>query len=107
MGKAFSYFRKTREIYRDTTFGREWDGDEGYDFTYEPDEKDLKGAVVDLLYETYFKEEGFNGNQRLAIKEALKNFTDDNNNWEELYEYFEDELKEMFEDEAMESENND
>ena len=37
-----------------------------------------------------------------AIKNALKNLTDDNDNWEDLADDFESELKEYFEDDAYE-----
>ena len=38
----------------------------------------------------------------LTIKKALKNLTDDNDNWEDLADDFESELKEVFEDVAYE-----
>ena len=106
----FTYFRKTGELYRDTPFGKEWDGDTGYDFEYEPKEEDLREAVVNILFEAYLDKDpriSFNKEQQQAIKKVLRTIIDGFDQWEGFYEEFYDELKEYFEDEAMESENND
>ena len=103
MSKTFRYFKKTGEL-RDRL--GEWDGDKGYWFEYEVDEENLQEAIVDLLFDVYFDKETtdtFSVSQKVAIKEALKNLTDDNGNWEELYNDFEDDLKSMFEEEALDS----
>lgn len=72
---------------------------------YTPSEDELKKAIVDELFYTYFKKEErlkFSVNQMCAIKNALKNLTDDNDNWEKLADDFESELKEYFRDDAYE-----
>lgn len=73
---------------------------------YEVDEEDIKDVLVDMLFETYFTEDeqmSFNTLQISTIKDMIRNFTNDNGNWEQLYNDFEDELKDYFEEEALES----
>lgn len=109
MSKTFEYFVKTGEIRRPVNYGNgveyEWDGDEGFEIYYEPDEERMQDEVVDLLFDFYFKENKhkFNIEQTIIIKEALKTFTDDNKNWDDLYDDFEDELKDIFEQEAFDN----
>lgn len=77
--------------------------DDEYEYTAEDNE--LKDAIVDELFYCYFKKEGnplFSVYQIVAIKKALKNLTDDNDNWEDLADDFESELKEVFSDVAYE-----
>jgi hypothetical protein len=94
MERTYTYQFQTRQ------YGDEYDYNE-YEYTVE--DSDLKTAIVDELFYTYFKEkEMFDTNQILVIKKALKNFTDDNDNWEELANDFESELKEYFRDNAYE-----
>lgn len=83
-------------------YGDEYDYDE---FRYTPNEDRLKLAVVDELFFTYFRETErklFTQEQRIIIKNALKNLTDDNDNWEELIDDYESDLKERFRDDAYE-----
>ena len=96
MERTYNYEFQTRQ------YGDEYDYDE-YEYTVEDDE--LKDAIVNELFYTYFKESArklFSVNQMCAIKNALKNLTDDNDNWEDLADDFESELKEYFEDDAYE-----
>ena len=75
------------------------------EMNYTPTEDELKKAIVYELFYCYFKEkerEMFNTDQICVIKKALKNFTDDNDNWEDLADDFESELKEYFRDDAYE-----
>ena len=77
--------------------------DEEYKYTACGDE--LKDAIVEDLLYTYFNDneiKSFSISQIVAIKKALKNLTDDNDNWEQLLEDFEYELKERFRDVAYE-----
>ena len=88
----FTYFKKTGEIYRQTPFGREWDGDDGYNFNYEPEEKAFKEKLKQLVEEEY-------GNMAWKL-------VDDFGLFEEVGQGYKDKLKEIFEDEAQESEDN-
>lgn len=100
MEKTYTYQFKTRQHYIASSDEYEYDYDE-YEYTVE--NGDLKDAIVDELFDTYFKEkEMFDTNQIIVIKKALRNLTDDNDNWEDLAEDFEDELKECFKDDAYE-----
>lgn len=96
MERTYNYKFETRQ------YGDEYDYDE-YEYTVE-DEK-LENAIVDELFYCYFNEKEralFSVNQICVIKKALKNFTDENNNWEDLADDFESELKEYFRDDAYE-----
>lgn len=108
MSKVFTYFKKTGEYRRPVDYGYgieyEWDGDEGFEFEYQPEEESLKKEVVDILFNRYFTKKDINSfseNQIICIKNALKDFTDENNNWEQLYDDFEDKLEDAFRDEAL------
>lgn len=96
MERTYNYEFQTRQ------YGDEYDYDE-HKYTVEDDK--LKDAIVNELFYTYFKREErlkFSVNQIVAIKNALKNLTDDNDNWEDLADDFESELKEYFRDDAYE-----
>lgn len=96
MERTFTYQFETRR------YGDEYDYDE-YEYTACGDE--LKDAIVEELWYTYFNEnerKSFSVNQLWAIKKALKNLTDDNDNWEDLADDFESELNEVFIDVAYE-----
>lgn len=102
MEKTFTYQFTTKEYYIASSDEYECDYDE-YEYTVENDE--LETAIVDELFYNYFKKEErlkFSVNQMCAIKNALKNLTDDNDNWEDLADDFESELKEYFRDDAYE-----
>ena len=77
--------------------------DDEYEYTVEDNE--LKDAIVDELFYCYFNENErlfFSADQIVVIKKALKNYTDDNDNWEDLADDFESDLKEVFRDDAYE-----
>ena len=96
MEKTFTYKFETRQ------YGDEYDY-EKYDYT--PSEEELERAIVDELFYNYFDEKerkSFSVNQMCAIKNALKKLTNDNDNWEDLADDFESELKEYFRDDAYE-----
>ena len=92
MSKTFTYFKKTGEI-RDRD--GEWDGDEGFEFEYDVDDKELLDAVCNLVDEYYF--EG-----KLNHKN-FRNFVRDFDMFDMLIEGFEDELHDYFEQEALDS----
>ena len=96
MYKVFNY------VFATGTFGDECDGD---DWEFEPETKDLENAIVNELVEQYFSREvrnSFTTKQRLAIEKAFKNFIDDNDElsnddtWQSLADYYEEELKDFF-----------
>ena len=103
MEKTFKYQFTTGCYYLEDSDEMEYSYE---DFEYSPLEDDLKDAIVEELFYLYFdkkERELFDTtNQRVAIKKALRKFTDDNDNWEELANDFESELKEYFRDEAYE-----
>ena len=89
---TFRYFKKTGEL-KDKLGG--WDGDEGFEFEYDVDDKELLDAVCNLVDEYYF--EG-----KLNIKN-FKNFVRDFGLFDTLIEGFEEELHDYFEEEALDS----
>lgn len=96
---TFRYFKKTGEIRRPVVINGEteyeWDGDEGFEFEHDVDDKELLDAVCNLVDEYYF--EG-----KMNIKN-FKNFVRDFGLFDTLIEGFEDELHDYFEEEALES----
>ena len=102
MEKTFTYEFETKGYYISGSDEYEYDYDE-YEYTVE--DYDLKDAIVDELLDCYFKKEEiilFSADQIFAIRKSLKAYTDDNDNWEQLLEDFEYELKERFRDDAYE-----
>jgi hypothetical protein len=93
MSIEIKYFKKTGEIYRDTPFGREWDGDDGYYFNYEPDEDEFREALKQLVEEEY-------GEKAWALVE-------DFGLYDEVAAGYEEKLKDYFEEKALEGEDND
>ena len=79
---------------------------EGYDFIYEPTEKDLKEETINAVCDAYFEDlmRTLTVSERIKLKSGLKMFTDDNNNWELLFNDFEEVLHEAFEKEALKGE---
>lgn len=78
----------------------------GEEFEYEPSEEELKKAIVNVVFNCYFSREirsGFSKAQIVEIKKILKEFIENNDNWEGLCDDFEEELKDYFEDKAFES----
>jgi hypothetical protein len=101
MEKTFTYQVDTNRHYIASSDEYEYDS---YELEYTVEDDDLKDAIVDILFDTYFSKEDANSftlNQHIAVKKALKNFTDDNDNWENLAKDFEKELKEYFEEDAL------
>lgn len=102
MEKTFTYQFEKNGYYIESSDEYEYDYDE-YEYTACGDE--LKDAIVEELWYTYFNENerrSFSVNQMCAIKNALKRLTTDNDNWEELANDFESELKEHFKNDAYE-----
>ena len=91
MSIEIKYFKKTGEIYRDTPFGREWDGNDGYYFDYEPEEKEFREALKQLVEEEY--------------GENAWKLVDDFGLYDEVAEGYEEQMKEYFENEAFGGEN--
>ena len=79
---------------------------EGYDFIYEPTEKDLKEETINAVCEAYFEDlmKTLTVSERIKLKTGLKMFTDDNHNWELLFNDFEEVLHEAFEEDALKGE---
>ena len=90
MSINIEYFKKTGEIYRDTPFGKEWDGDDGYFFNFEPEEEEFKEVLKQLVEERY-------GEKAWKLVEDFGLF-------DEVAEGYREELKEYFEDKALEGE---
>lgn len=103
----FTYFRKTGELYRDVNGGREWDGDEGYEFDYEPESEQVESALTDVIFDEYFGAVTADKETLKQIKQKLNKLIFDIELDEEFGKVFYDELKNYFEDEAQESEHGD
>ena len=91
MSKTFEYFKKTGEI---IDRNGEWDGDEGFWFSYTVDDKKLEQALLVLVDEYYF-------DSKVKLKN-LQKYIRDCDMKDTLMEMFEEELKDYFEEEALE-----
>ena len=76
--------------------------DHGYEFTYSPEQDDVRRALAEIYYEHYFKKV-WQGD-RTTIIHALEHMIDqeelDYN--EDILDYWHDELQEYFEEDAFE-----
>ena len=103
MEKTFTYQFETKGYYIASSDEYEYDYDE---YEYTPKDDALYYAIIECVYETYFdkiaKENDWNIETKRAIKKGLYTYTEDNDNWEDLANDFESELKEYFRDDAYE-----
>lgn len=98
---VLKYFRKTGEY----IVNGDWDGDEGYDFEYEPESQDLHDALVEIVT-NYFYEDILKVFPELKEKLAKKveEIIDKHDLEDDLAEAFEEELTDWFEYDAQASE---
>lgn len=63
-------FHKTGELYRNTEFGKEYDGDAGYDTEIEIDDSEARGLLADFILDDhdYIK---LSENEREKCKKVL------------------------------------
>lgn len=101
MTKALQYFKRTGIIYdRDG----EYDGDEGYNFEYEPEQQDFSNALVSIVTDYFFKDTiRKNPDLEEELEEKVRRLIDECDFENDLADAFEEELTEWFEEEAMES----
>lgn len=102
MGKTFNYTKKTGHYY--CSYSDEWE-DDGVEFEYEVENKDLLPVLVDLMFDDYFGDDtAVKENKELTrlIKEKLKYLIDEQDLVSMLADNYEDTLKDIFEEEAME-----
>lgn len=105
MTRSYTYFMKTGESY--DRLGN-LDGDSGYDFDYEPSQRDFSKGVIDVVTE-YFSEFVTMNCPELKdkLRERVAELISEHDLEDDLADAFEDELKEYFEYEAFESEKSD
>ena len=72
--------------------------DYGYDFEYEVDEKEVLPLIAVLFAKKYFKDE-YKANPD-KITEHLKDFIEDTEILDSIWDYFEDEVKDFFANDA-------
>lgn len=94
---TFSY-----EIQSSPTYHSEETDEDFYDtetIYYEPNNQDLENAVVDVIFDNYFKKTVID---KQTFKKELKNFISDLD-LQNIEDYFEEDLKEYFREKALES----
>lgn len=102
MSKTFRYTKFTKYHYCD--YSDEWEED-GVEFDYEVEDKDLLPVIVNLLVDDYFSDDNdvmHNEDLRKSVKENLKKLIDEQDMVSILADNYEDTLKEIFREEAME-----
>lgn len=87
---TFTYFKKTGEFNRRTQDEDEWDGDDGDEFDYKPKEKRLIQELKRIVVDDY----GYRAWDLVSDFEL----------YDEVAEYYRENLHDVFEEEAMESE---
>ena len=101
MGKTFTYTKITGHYY--CNYKDDWEED-GVEFEYEVENKDLLPEVVDLVFEEYFKADKVvyeNEGLTKLVKERLSEIIDNNYLVETFADQYEEDLKDIFEQEAM------
>ena len=102
MSKKFTYTKTTGHYF--CQYSDEWEED-GVEFDYEVEDKDLLPVLADLIYDAYFGDckslsldEDFKDN----MKKKLLLLIEENDMISFLAENYEDALKEVFYEQAME-----
>ena len=100
--RTYCYFIKTGENTRFNGIDTEWDGDDGYDFEYDVDDRQLKEGLVSILCED---ENLFTGYDSTTVKrkiiESFVEKIDEVGELDNWADYYEEELKEYFKDDAI------
>ena len=99
---TFTYTRQTKGYFNPVRMDYEYDE---YDFNFEPDEKELKEALISIVTNHYFGgiiEKNPELEEELTNK--VKNLIEAEDLEQDLAEAFKDDLKEYFEDDALASE---
>lgn len=102
MSKTFRYTKFTGHYY--CQYSDEWEED-GVEFDYEVEDKDLLPVIVDLLFDDYFGDDKVvksNKEFENSVKENLKNLIEEQDMIGVLADNYEDTLKEVFQEEALE-----
>lgn len=96
MSKTFRYTKFAKYHYCE--FSDEWEED-GDEFDYEVEDRQLLPEIVDLLFNDYFADQ--QGIDEKLIKEKLSNIIEENYLIDTFADQYEDTLKEIFQDEAL------
>lgn len=96
MSKKFTYTKITGHYF--CMASDDWEQD-GVEFDYEVEDKELLPEIVDLVFEDYFEGVG----DTKATKEAIKKMLNENDLVEVFADLYEDTLKEIFQDEALDA----
>lgn len=102
MSKTFRYTKFTGHYF--CKYSDEWEQD-GVEFDYEVENKDLLPEIANLLYEEYFADdEDFRGNFEIekSIKEKLAEIIENHDLVDDFADDYEDTLKDIFQNEALE-----
>ena len=105
MSKKFNYTKMTGHYY--CQYSDEWEED-GVEFDYEVEDKDLLPHIIELVYNDYFGENDLlcDNEERInAIKEELRRFINDTDLIEPLSDSYEHILKDIFQQEAFDFHN--
>lgn len=102
MSKTFRYTKFTKYHYCE--FSDEWEED-GVEFDYEVEDRDLLREIVNLLFDDYFGDDKViceSGERTKEVKERLARLIEENDLIGAFADEYEDTLKEIFQEEAME-----
>lgn len=101
MSKTFKYTKFAKYHYCE--FSDEWEED-GVEFDYEVEDRDLLPVIVNLVFDDYFESnELYCENEKIAhsIKENLSKMIEENDLIGTFADQYEETLKEIFKQEAL------
>lgn len=102
MSKKFTYTKFTKYCY--CGYSDEWEED-GIEFDYEVDDRDLLPVIVDLLFDDYFGDDKKiceSKERKKEVKERLTRLIQESDLIGTFADQYEDSLKEIFQNEALE-----
>ena len=102
MSKTFKYTKFTGHYY--CQYSDEWEED-GVEFDYEVEDKDLLPVIVDLIFEDYFvDDEDYCDDERFvqSIKKKISKMVEEQDLIGVFADNYEESLKDIFQDVAME-----
>ena len=101
MSKTFRYTKFTGHYY--CQYSDEWEED-GVEFDYEVEDRDLLPVIVDLVFDDYFGDDKVvcdSEERTQEVKERLTRLIDESDLIGAFADQYEDTLKDIFQDEAL------
>ena len=89
---TLEYKVETNSLYRETEYGKEYDGSDYVDITFEPSRQELKDALKTIISKKFFNND----------YKAVESFIDELDEINDLTETFKEDLQDFFRVDARE-----